>query len=458
MTTEHTRDSDREPYELVGIGVGPFNLALAALADGVADEQRAPRALFLDQRPSLRWHPGLLLPGTTLQVPFLADLVTLVDPTSRWSFLSYLRAKDRLFPFYFAERFHVPRLEYDDYLRWVADGLESVQFGARVRAVTWESDGVFRVAWSDVATGARHSCLARHVVLGLGTAPRVPDPLAGLLGKTVFHSAEYAHQRPALMSAGDIRDVTVVGSGQSGAEVVCDLLRAQPEAGWRVRWLARTPAFAPMEYSKLGLEHFTPDHTAYFHRLPQRVKDALVPAQWQLYKGVDQDTLAQVYDLLYEASVGGGWPDVELLPGVEVVGAEAVGSGSVIALRCRHGHSGATRTVHTDRVVCATGYAPTRPLVLEPMGDLVRRDEAGRLRVDSRYRVSLDPSVTGRVYVQNGELHTHGVGAPDLGLGAWRAAVVLNDLLADLRGQPAYRLPPRTAFTTFGLGSVESAP
>jgi lysine N6-hydroxylase len=41
--------------------------------------------------------------------------------------------------------------------------------------------------------------------------------------------------------------------------------------------------------------------------------------------------------------------------------------------------------------------------------------------------------------VQNAERHTHGVGAPDLGLIAWRAATILNSL------------PERTAFTTFGL-------
>jgi lysine N6-hydroxylase len=59
----------------------------------------------------------------------------------------------------------------------------------------------------------------------------------------------------------------------------------------------------------------------------------------------------------------------------------------------------------------------------------------------------LDPSVQGSVYVQNAERHTHGVGAPDLGLAAWRSAVILNSLM----GREVYPLPRRTAFTTFGL-------
>ncbi|MGY3683438.1 lysine/ornithine N-monooxygenase [Streptomyces sp. TE33382] len=55
--------------------------------------------------------------------------------------------------------------------------------------------------------------------------------------------------------------------------------------------------------------------------------------------------------------------------------------------------------------------------------------------------------MTGHVYVQNAERHTHGVGAPDLGLAAWRSATILNNLT----GTDPYPLPQRTAFTTFGL-------
>ena len=73
-----------------------------------------------------------------------------------------------------------------------------------------------------------------------------------------------------------------------------------------------------------------------------------------------------------------------------------------------------------------------------------------RPRVDEKFRMILDPSVTAsgcHVYVQNAELHTHGVGAPDLGLAAWRSATILNTLT----GKEPYPLPRRTAFTTFGL-------
>ncbi|ABD13407.1 lysine/ornithine N-monooxygenase [Frankia casuarinae] len=445
------------PYDVVGVGLGPFNLSLAALADGLP----GLRAVFFDQAPAFSWHPGLLLEGTTLQVPFLADLVTLIDPTSRWSFLAYLREHDRLFRFYLYERFHIPRREYDDYCRWVADGLDSTHFGTRVEAVRWDPDTrLFQVTIvqphrSDQAgqSGASPTRVvtARHLVLGIGTEPIMPLAFAGMPNGRAFHAAEYQQRRSALAG---LSRVTVVGSGQSGAEVFADLLRAQPVTGHQLTWITRTPAFAPMEYSKLGLEQFTPDFVRYFHGLEQTTKDTLVPAQWQLYKGIDADTIAEIYDLLYERTIGGADVAATLLPGVVVETASQRDRGGEITLGCRHRDQNRAFPVHTDAVVLATGYAARRPTLLDPMAGLIDVDDRGRFRVDARYRVATDAGLTGRVYVQNAELHTHGVVTPDLGLGAWRAAVILDDLT----GGDAYRLPSPSAFTTFGVPTRSGQP
>ncbi|WP_095756382.1 lysine N(6)-hydroxylase/L-ornithine N(5)-oxygenase family protein [Streptomyces xinghaiensis] len=432
------------PYDLVGIGIGPFNLSLAALADGVPEL----RTLFLDARPRFSWHPGLLLEGTVLQVPFLADLVTMADPTSPWSYLSYLRAHDRMFPFFFSERFHIPRREYDHYCRWAAERLPSCRFDAEVTSVEWDGPaGVFRVEHRSAA-GRRSPVAARRIVLGVGTEPVLPEVLrpltaAGHRGR-VLHSADYRTHR-ARLAAED--DVTVIGAGQSGAEVVLDLLRHQDgdgAGGPYVRWLARTPAFAPMEYSKIGLEHFTPDYIRYFRGLPPEVRDRLVREQWQLYKGVSEETLAEIHDALYERTIGGTEPRAALHPGVEITGAEAVTGGFL--LRCHHAQQDSRFEVRTSAVVAATGYAAVRPAFLDPVAGLVDWDDRGRYRIDGEYRVALDPAVTGSLYVQNAELHTHGVGAPDLTLGAWRAATILNAVA----GRPVCPVPDRAAWTTFG--------
>jgi lysine N6-hydroxylase len=416
------------PYDLVGVGIGPANLSLAALADPLDGLHTA----FFEQESAFRWHPGLMIEGAFLQVPFLADLVSLVDPTSQLSFLAYLRERERLFPFYFAENFHIPRAEYADYCAWVSRRLPNLRFDQQVRSIRQADVDLFEL---ELDTGER--VLARNVVLGVGTEPKIPAPLTGV----AVHSADYLPERDRLVST---RDVTVVGSGQSGAEVFLDLLRARPSGQGTLRWLTRTPAFAPMEYSKLGLEQFTPDYTRFFHGLDEPVRDRLVPAQWQLYKAISAETIAEIFDELYRRTVGGGWPDVVLAPAVEVMVASRVDDR--IALSLRHVQQGGHADVTTDAVVCATGYQE-RDLgdLLGPLWTDLDRDDAGRIVVDADYRVST--STRGSLYVQNAERHTHGVGAPDLGLIAWRAATILNSVC----GKKVYPLPERTAFTTFGL-------
>ncbi|MEU3608305.1 SidA/IucD/PvdA family monooxygenase [Streptomyces sp. NPDC035033] len=442
------QDLDR-PHDLVGVGIGPFNLSLAALADGVPG---GLAATFFEQRPAFHWHPGLLIEGATLQVPFLADLVTLADPASPWSFLNYLKGRERLFPFYFAEKFHIQRAEYDAYCRWVSERLPGLHFGHQVDSVRWNPERrLFEVDFTQLDQDGEAAALGRaytrNVVLGVGTEPYVPEPLRPLAdapGVPVIHSADYLAHRESLVAAGH---VTVIGSGQSGAEVFLDLLRARPAGAERISWLSRTEAFAPMEYSKLGLEHFTPDYTRYFHGLPEPVRGELLPRQWQLHKGIDAETIAAIHDELYRRTLHGGWPDAVLTPGVRVRTAGRVAT-TQVELHLEHVQQGTRSRLTTDAVVLATGYRE-RPVdrMLAGLDPYLRHDAAGRARIDERYRMVLDPSVTGSVYVQNAERHTHGVGAPDLGLAAWRSAVILNAVT----GKEPYPLPRRTAFTSFGL-------
>lgn len=440
------------PHDLVGIGIGPFNLSLAALAEPLADLD----AVFYEQRPGFAWHPGLLIDGTRIQVPYLADLVTLAAPTSDWTFLNYLKSRDRLFPFYFAERFHIRRAEYDAYCRWVAESLPRLHFRHQIDAIRWNHErDVFEVDFTHLDNDGEAQALGRtytrNIVLGIGTEPHVPDPLRPLVdapGVPVVHAADYLTHRETLLAADH---VTVVGSGQSGAEVFLDLLRHRPVGREKLHWIGRTEAFAPMEYSKLGLEHFTPDYTRYFHSLPETVRDRLTAGQWQLHKGIDADTIAAIHDELYRRTLHGGWPDAVLTPGVHLRTAGRIAT-TQIELHLEHVQQDTRRRMTTNAVVLATGYQE-RPLgrILAGLDPYMRRDNAERPRVDDEFRLVLDPVVTGSVYVQNAEGHTHGVGAPDLGLAAWRSATILNSLT----GRETYRLPTRTAFTTFGLEQQE---
>src|SRR5260370_3742158 len=123
------------PFAALGVGVGPFNLSLAALL-----APTSLRARFFERNAEFQWHPGLLFPEATVQVSFLKDLVTLADPTSRYSFLAFLHAKRRFYRFINTGQARVHRLEFNQYLQWVSGQLHNLQFRSQVPLITPHPD------------------------------------------------------------------------------------------------------------------------------------------------------------------------------------------------------------------------------------------------------------------------------------------------------------------------------
>lgn len=100
-----------------------------------------------------------------------------------------------------------------------------------------------------------------------------------------------------------------------------------------------------------------------------------------------------------------------------------------------------------DRIILATGYHHATPNFMADIRDLLQWDEKGRYKVNFDYHLSLTQDIPNRIFVQNAELHTHGIGAPDLGLGCYRNSVIINSLT----GRNTYPVQQRNVFQQFGL-------
>ncbi|WP_394834187.1 SidA/IucD/PvdA family monooxygenase [Pendulispora rubella] len=424
-------------FDVIAIGCGPFNLGLAALAstvDGV-------KLTVLEAQADLRWHSGMMFDDAMLQVNFMADLVTLVEPSHPLSFLAHLRDTDRLYPFYIRQQFHSTRKEYEHYLRWAAAKLSSIRFSHHVDKAAWDPESERFVVHAVREGGERVVFRTRHLVLGVGTEPSLPPSLRHLPKDKLLHTADFLRREADMARA---KRVTVVGSGQSGAEAALDLLRKNLTGGPAVSWLTRTISFAPLDYTKLVLEMTTPAYVGYFHSLPQAKRDELLAEQWRHYKGISTATLELIHDALYRREFETGLADVELRCGISIEASSVADDGQVV-LTCRQRDTDRLFEHRTDMVVAATGYTPRRPAFLEPLESVIRRDAKKRYIVGLDHAVELAPSVTGRIFVANADLHSHGAAAPDLGIGAYRNATILNAIA----GRPLYRLPKHTAYTTF---------
>ena len=121
-------------WDVIGVGIGPFNLSVAALLD----PYRELDVRFFEREKEFQWHPGLLFPEANIQVSYLKDLVTPADPTSRFSFLNFLFVTKRLYRFINANFSRVTRMEFNQYLRWTCSQLPTLEFNRKVESVSFD--------------------------------------------------------------------------------------------------------------------------------------------------------------------------------------------------------------------------------------------------------------------------------------------------------------------------------
>ncbi|MFI1604461.1 lysine N(6)-hydroxylase/L-ornithine N(5)-oxygenase family protein [Streptomyces griseofuscus] len=417
-------------HDLVGIGLGPFNLGLACLTEPIAELD----AVFLESKPDFEWHAGMFLDGAHLQTPFMSDLVTLADPTSPYSFLNYLKEKGRLYSFYIRENFYPLRVEYDDYCRWAAGKLSCVRFGTTVTEVSYEDDVYV------VQTAAGEILRARHLVLGTGTVPYLPESCRDL-GGDLLHTSQYMHRKEELQRK---KSITVVGSGQSAAEIYYELLSEIDVHGYQLNWVTRSPRFFPLEYTKLTLEMTSPDYIDYFRALPEETRYRLEKQQKGLFKGINSDLIDAIFDLLYQKNVASGDRPVptRLLTNSSLHSARY--DEGAYTLGFRQDEQGKDFEIRTEGLVLATGYHYATPAFLAPLRERLRFDGHGRFDVARNYAID----VTGRgVFLQNAGVHTHSITSPDLGMGPYRNASIIREVL----GSEYYPVEKSIAFQEFAV-------
>jgi lysine N6-hydroxylase len=416
------------PLDFIGIGLGPFNLGLACLTEPI-DELNG---LFLESKPDFEWHSGMFLEGAHLQTPFMSDLVTLADPTSPYSFLNYLKDQGRLYSFYIRENFYPLRTEYNDYCRWAAARLSSIRFNTTVTSVSYDEEGeVYVVRTADDAF------TARRLVLGTGTPPYIPEACRGL-GGDLLHNSRYLDHKEALQKK---KSITLVGSGQSAAEIYYDLLSEIDVHGYRLNWVTRSPRFFPLEYTKLTLEMTSPEYIDYFHALPEETRYRLESQQKGLFKGIDSELIDAIFDLLYQKNLKGPVPTRLLTNSALRTASYEDGT---YTLGLRQEEQGKDYELHTEGLILATGYRYVTPAFLEPVADRIRFDGHGRFDVARNYSID----TAGReIFLQNAGVHTHSITSPDLGMGAYRNAYIIGELL----GSEYYAVEKSIAFQEFAV-------
>lgn len=385
-------------HNLIGIGFGPSNLALAI---ALAEQGREHDVIYLERQQHFAWHPDMLLDNTNMQISFLKDLATLRNPSSRYTFLNYLHQQQRLEDFINLKTFYPSRQEFNDYLAWAARHFASqCHYGEEVSAVqpVLDQGRVTHLAvHSQDASGQRHERLARSIVVSVGGSPAIPDCFAALRGDArVLHSSGYLRGMAQLKEA---RRVAVVGAGQSAAEIFMDL----HGKGCNVDLVTRARALKPADDSPFINEIFNPDYTDYVFNQPPAERAVLLEEHMNTnYAVADTDLIEQIYNVFYQQKVVGN-PRHQFLRRHDIVGAQAEAGG--ISLRLNDQESGTTFNARYDAVILATGYRRQQHHnLLAPLAPWL-----GDFTVDRHYQVQAGPAFQPRVFLQGGCESSHGL-------------------------------------------------
>ncbi|ROM90948.1 lysine N(6)-hydroxylase/L-ornithine N(5)-oxygenase family protein [Pseudomonas brassicacearum] len=394
-------------HDLIGVGFGPSNLALAIALQERGQKQGELDVLFLDKQADYRWHGNTLVTQSELQISFLKDLVTLRNPTSRYSFVNYLKAHGRLVDFINLGTFYPCRMEYNDYLRWVAGQFpEQSRYGEEVLAIEPvlhnQQVEALRVISRD-SQGDEFVRTTRSVVVSAGGTPRIPEAFKALKDDgRVFHHSQYLERvakQPCIN--GQPMSIAIIGGGQSAAEAFIDLNDSFPSV--QVDMILRGSALKPADDSPFVNEVFSPEFTDLVFQQVSSERERLVNEYHNTnYSVVDIDLIERIYGIFYRQKVSGiARHTFRTLTTVEKASATELG----VELVLRNNATGELSVRRYDAVVLATGYErQLHRKLLAPLEAYL-----GDFEVDRHYRLITDERCKVGIYMQGFCQASHGL-------------------------------------------------
>lgn len=419
-----------------GIGVGPSNLSLACLLHSY------PRltGMFFERKKTFSWYEGMLLPGTGLQVAIFKDLVTLADPRSFYSFVSYLHESGKLYHFVNARFDDVPRKEFENYMKWASSKNSLVHFDEEVIEVRLSARGMFEVHTS------KRRVEAENVIVGVGITPYVPPCAAGFSSDDQFHVSDFVNKAAHLAG----KRVVVVGGGQSGAEAFLNLISRDGDAApASVCWVSRRENFLPMDDSPFTNEYFMPSHSDYFFSQDPEFRYSFVRRNILASDGVSERTLRNIYQRIYALRlIDQRRPETLLAPNRSVEGLSRIDGAWRLEIQRYPGGGG--DSIAADTIIWATGFRKAPTEFLAPLAGRFEF-EGEEVRIDNDFAAVWDGPVGRRIFLLNAARQQRGLADPNLSLMAWRSQRVLERIT----GEPESRPKAQPAFVPWSSGPLE---
>jgi L-ornithine N5-oxygenase len=401
-------------FDVIGIGFGSAGIALAAVMEDNVEAQGSHglgNVLFLEQAPKAAWQPGMLLRETDIQHHYFRDFATPRNPRSRFTFANYIKEKGRIFDFgelvFGVSGGAVSRIEWNDYVTWVANQLSSyVQYSTEVYKIIpiLENNEVRKL---QVETN-RGTYTTRTLIVCQGRKANIPTLFQEYLSLQVFHSVNFL---PAIKQLDKSKrfEIAVIGSGQSAAEILVHLHSEFPNAKMHV--IQRSIGFQQIDLCQFSNELFHDKEVDEFYNLSSQKRRELVQeARRANYSAIDQEIANTLYRKYYEDMVEGEERFI-FYKKSNITSVKKIGDKYICSIENKY--SGQLCEVISDVVILCTGFSEEIfPQILEPLSQFfVQEDiEEKRMPIITReYRCVTTPNCHSLIYFSGITERTHGL-------------------------------------------------
>ncbi|MFG6150636.1 SidA/IucD/PvdA family monooxygenase [Halobacillus sp. B23F22_1] len=402
----------KDIYDVFGIGFGPAGIALAAaIEDEEEFENTKWKKKFIDKQVDSTWMPQMLLPGTDIQHHYLRDFATPRNPRSKYTFPNYLQKKGRLFSFGLLN--HPSRIEWSDYVKWVANQL-SHDASYKTEALEVEIEETDRTKETLKIIAFNHdsnneeSYYTHNLVINSGRKPFIPSIFQPFLNDDIFHSSKFNTNISKILPRDEEHTFTVVGSGQNAIETILYISNKYPRA--KINMVLRHTGFRLYDLGHFTNEVFFPEFTDYFVNLTKEKRANLFEQiKHTNYSAVDEDVSKELYWKMYEQEVENK-NQIRLYRCSEVININN-GDDGKYELSLQDIYSKDYSTIETDHLILCTGFVEEKiPSVLAPIKDYLVLDDNGELIVSKDYKVKTVNDFNIGIYLNGLTEKTHGIG------------------------------------------------
>lgn len=425
-------------YDVLGIGFGPGNIALAAAFEELYPEISVK---FIEGQSATRWQENMMIVDADIQHSAVMDLVTPRNPQSPYSFLNYLHRNNRLFKHFNLGLEYPLREEYSDYVSWVARQFDHlVDYGVWARKIELNND-LSDQSWRYSVLGSNgETYYCRALVLATGRTPNIPSAFNSVPEDKLIHLSEYLTRINA--EADSLKSVAVIGASQSAVEIILDLterFQYLKVSNYIRHFAYRLKDLSPQMESSIYPEYVR----EHFDRTWEQRKRFNNDLKYQNYSSADMDVLKELNTRNYMHELSNGAPLYELINNCSIDSVSYSETEGKVNILSSQIYTQEVCSKSYDKVVLATGFKDLGPgaeqeQIPQLLGDLTglfEFDEQGVVCVEFNYNIVNKDPKTPPVYLNGLCEGTHGVSdAGSFSLLALRSQKIVDSVAAYLHG------------------------